>query len=52
MTILISEKVDLIAKKITKNNEWPLYKDEKINPSRRHSNLKCVFINKAAKYSI
>lgn len=50
MGIIIPNKVELRAKKITKGSEWPLYDDERINPSRRHSSLKCVCVKQAANY--
>lgn len=45
MSILISEKVDIIAKKKKKKHQkqiWTFYKDENANQTRRHSNPKYV----------
>lgn len=38
-----------MAKKVAKDNECPLYNDERINPPRRHSNLKCVCVKQSCK---
>lgn len=42
VAIIISDQLDIIARKIIRNKEQHYIMIQRVSPTRRHNNLKCV----------